>query len=127
MTAPPTSSPRLTTADWTVVCVALVLPTAITWFYFVALAKSPALVQQTAYVVVKASQFALPIVWVWFVQRERPRWPPPSTRGLLLGAAFGLLVAAAMAALYLLVLKPRGLFTQPAIEVQEKIKSFGLN
>jgi membrane protease YdiL (CAAX protease family) len=127
MAAPSTSSPRLTTADWTIVCIALVLPTAITWFYFIVLAKAPAAVQQTAYGAVKTIQFALPLAWVWLAQRQRPRWPRFSSGGLMLGAAFGVLVGAAMAALYFSVLKPRGLFEQPAMEVQQKIKSFGLD
>jgi len=126
MTAPPAAKP-LTTADWAIVVVALFLPTAITWFYFIVLAKAPAAVQQTAYAAVKTVQFALPVVWVWLVQRERPAFPRPSRKGLLLGALFGLAVAAAMAVLYFAVLKPRGLFAEPANEVKTKIKAFGIN
>ena len=107
--------------------VALLLPSAITWLYFIALAHAPAAIQQTAYAALKMVQFSLPIVWVWLVQRERPRWPAPNSRGLLLGAAFGLAVAVAMAALYLAVLEPRGLFTLPAQQVQAKVGAFGLD
>jgi membrane protease YdiL (CAAX protease family) len=122
-----TAAKPLTGADWAVVVVALILPTAITWFYFIALAKAPAAVQQTAYAAVKSVQFALPAVWVWLVQRERLTIPRPRFNGLLLGAVFGLAVAAAMAALYFAVLKPRGLFAAPAGEVRAKIAGFGIN
>lgn len=105
----------------------MLLPTAITWFYFIVLAKAPAAVQQAAYGTVKTIQFALPVAWVWLVQRERPKLPRPTSKGLLLGVAFGLAVAVLMAALYFAVLKPRGLFAGPAEEVQTKLKSFGLN
>ena len=121
------SLPHASPADWAVVIVALLLPTAITWFYFIFLAHAPEVIQQTAYATVKAIQFALPIAWVWLVQHQRPRWPRLTSRGLLLGAAFGLAVAALMAALYAGVLQPRGLFQQPAQEVRQKISSFGLD
>src|SRR5262245_14445514 len=124
---PAADSQPLTAADRAIVLVALVLPSAITWVYFIALAQAPAAIQQTVYAAAKSVQFALPLVWIWLVQRERPRWPQPTSRGLALGAAFGLAVAASMAALYWFVLAPRGLFELPAQRVQAKIAAFGLN
>jgi len=119
------SRPHL--ADRAILVAALLLPSAITWIYFIALAHAPAAAQQIAYAALKAIQFALPLAWVWIVHRERPRWPPLNSRGLLLGAAFGLAVALAMAALYRILLEPRGLFALPAQQVQTKITAFGLD
>lgn len=116
----------LGSADKAVLLAALVLPTAVTWLYFVALDGAPAAVQQTAYSLGKIAQFALPVVWVLLIRRERlVNWRPDG-RGLLLGAAFGLVVAGGMAALYFLWLKPSGQFDLPAAAVREKVKSFGV-
>ena len=69
-------------ADHALLAVALVLPTLVTWLYFVALAAYPSVVQQGAYAVGKGVQFALPVVWIWLVLRQRPalarRQPAPS-------------------------------------------------
>jgi membrane protease YdiL (CAAX protease family) len=115
----------LSKADWTALALALALPTAVTWLYFIALDGAPAAAQQAAYSIGKAIQFALPIVWVWIVQRQRPRLRPPTSSGLLLGGLFGLAVGAAMIALYFYYFKPAGAFDVPAAAVLAKVKSFG--
>jgi membrane protease YdiL (CAAX protease family) len=121
------SRPPPTAAERAVLVFALILPTAVTWLYFVALDGAPAAIQQTAYSIGKIAQFALPVVWVFLICRERPGAGKPDSRGLLLGAAFGLLVAGAMLALYFLWLKPSGHFDLPAAAVREKVKSFGVS
>ncbi len=115
----------LSRADWIVVGIALVLPTLVTWVYFILLNGAPAAAQQTAYTAGKTIQFSLPVIWVWLVQRERPRLRRPKTWSLLIGGAFGLLVAAAMIALYAMVLKPSGLLDKVEETVLTKVKSFG--
>ncbi len=117
--------PHFSGADWAIVIVASFLPTLVTWLYFIALAKADPLLQKAAYAVGKSMQFALPVVWIWLVKRQRPRLVPPSGAGLLLGAAFGLLVAAAMATLYFGLLQPAGTFVEPAKAVREKVAAFG--
>jgi CAAX protease family protein len=115
----------LTRADWIIVGVALALPTLVTWVYFILLNGAPARAQQTAYTVGKTIQFALPLVWVWLVQRERPRLRRPRIWSLVTGGAFGLLVAAGMIGLYAMVLKPSGLLDKVEEAVLIKVKSFG--
>jgi len=112
-----------THADWAIISIALVLPTAITWVYFIWLNGAEKWLQQGAYGSGKTVQFALPIVWVWLVQRERqwPRWPSPWS--VAVGIGFGLIVAAAMQAIYSAV--PQ-VFDAPGAEVRKKVESFGI-
>src|SRR5262245_49709842 len=117
----------LTPADKAVVALSLVLPTAVTLVYFVALDGAPERVQQTAFTLGKAIQFALPLAWVLFVMKERPNFVRPDWRGLIEGGLFGLAVAGLMAAVYLAWLKQGGYMLKPAEEIREKIKSFGVN
>jgi hypothetical protein len=116
-----------TTSDRIAILVALVLPTAVTWLYFVALDGAPAALQQTAYGVGKAIQFGLPIVWVALVQRRRLDILVFSRSGHGLGLHFGLVVGVAIAGLYALVLKPLGAFDEPAEAVRGKVASFGVH
>ena len=53
-----------------VLIVAIVLPTVVTWIYFVSLKDSPAAVQKGAYGIGKTIQFALPGIWIWLCCRE---------------------------------------------------------
>jgi membrane protease YdiL (CAAX protease family) len=123
----PSSATPVSAAERAVLIFALLLPTAVTWLYFVALDGAPAFVQQAAYSIGKTVQFALPVVWVYWIRRESLRTWQPNSRGLLIGAAFGAVVAAGMFALYWGWLKPNGEFDAPAAEVREKVKSFGVH
>jgi uncharacterized protein len=114
-----------TTGDRFMIAVALLLPTAVTWLYFVALDGAPARLQQGAYGIGKAVQFGLPVVWVFWIQRRRERLEVPRSWSLIAGAVFGLAVAGLMAVLYFHVLEPAGLFAEPAKAVTAKVKSFG--
>ncbi|HEY2411087.1 MAG TPA: type II CAAX endopeptidase family protein [Pirellulaceae bacterium] len=105
--------------------VALVLPTLITWIYFILLNGAPAALQQTAYTLGKIVQFSLPAIWVFLIQRERQKLNRPAAWSLIAGSLFGLTVAAAMAAIYFCILKPSGLLTGPIAVVRTKIQSFG--
>jgi membrane protease YdiL (CAAX protease family) len=113
----------LSRADWTVIVVALASPTAITWVYFILLNGADRSLQQGAYLIGKTIQFALPIVWVWLVQRDR-QWPRvPSAWSVAVGIGFGLIVAAAMQVIYHSV--PQ-VFDAPGAEVRKKVESFGI-
>src|SRR6185295_2761712 len=94
-----------TIADRAIIAVALVLPTVITYIYFLWLNDAPKTIQQIVYAVVKTIQFALPAFWVLLIQRQRPQFNRPSNWSLLVGVVFGLAVGAAMVALYF-ALKP---------------------
>jgi membrane protease YdiL (CAAX protease family) len=117
--------PALTAADRAVVGVSLVLPTVVTWVYFILLNGAPATLQQGAYGIGKTIQFALPIVWVLLVQRERPKFRPPGSWSLMVGAMFGVTVAAAMIGMYFFALKPTGILDEPSKAVLAKVESFG--
>lgn len=112
-------------ADQGVIAVAIVLPTLVTWMYFEAFAASPT-ATKIAFGIGKTIQFALPLAWVFLVQRQPVRVTWPKRDGLLLGALFGAAVGAAMLALYYFVLNPRGFFTGPAEEVRQKVAEFGV-
>jgi membrane protease YdiL (CAAX protease family) len=114
------------TSECSVLAFAMALPAAMTWVYFVLLANSSELAQQTAYSIEKIVQFALPIVWIALVRRERLRWPPPNTRGLLLGIGFGLVVVGAMAALYFGWFRSSGEFSDEAQKMCEKLRGIGI-
>ena len=108
-------------------CLAMVLPSFVTLLYFVALAGTNESIQQFAYAIGKSIQFALPIVWVGLICRERLGWPVPTTRGLAGGFGFGLLVLVAMMLLYHHVLQPLGVFTSAAVEVRAKVMGLGIS
>ena len=117
--------PAGTSTERVILVLGLALPTLVTWLYFVALDGQSAALQQGAYGVGKSIQFALPVVWVCVVLRERPQFRRPGIAGLALGAVFGLGVMIAMVAIYYGWLQRAGLFDAPAVEVQKKVASFG--
>ena len=125
MTRPPSRQ-----AELSVVAVATLLPTFVTLMYFVVLARSPAALQQSAYGIGKAIQFALPAVWVFLVCREPFRWKRPTSAGVWLGLIFGLAVLAAMIGLYHLWLKPIGYMDASsgvAEQIRQKVVGLGLD
>ncbi len=121
----PSTPPK---GEYAILGIALLLPSLVTWLYFVALASSPVAVQLTASGIGKTVQFALPAVWVYWVCRERLEWLRPTRVGLLSNLLFGGIVVAAMMALYHLWLKPGGYLSpeSPAgLEVLAKVRGFG--
>src|SRR4051812_16763396 len=119
------STPRGLPADRAVLALAIILPTAVTWLYFIALDGAPRWLQQGAYGLGKTIQFALPAVWICLVRGAWPNVPRPPGWSLVVGGAFGFAVAAAMMVLYLVVLKPAGLLEGPTAAVRAKVESFG--
>ncbi len=111
--------------DTAAVVFALVVPTLVTWVYFVLLAKHAPAVQQVAYSIGKGIQFGFPVVWVLAVQRQRLGWHWPGRPGMLEGLGFGILIFVATLALYHLWLGPIGFLDAPAVEIREKILGFG--
>lgn len=122
------ASPRNATyrGEWSVLLLALALPTVVTWVYFVALDGAPAAFQQAAYGLGKAAQFGLPVAWVFVVCRERLTFRRPPGRSLVTGAVLGLTIAAGMAVLYFTIRSGTSLFDGPAAAVQTKVQSFGV-
>lgn len=120
------TEPR-TPRDLAAVLVALVLPTAITWLYFFEASTWSKEAQLGVFSVVKTVQFALPIVWVRFVQKGRPSLRPHGTQGIAVGVAFGAVVACAMFALYWGALRGSELVAQATPAIRAKVTGAGLN
>jgi len=112
-------------SDRAVLGLAILLPTAVTWLYFIALDGAPRWLQQGAYGLGKTIQFALPAVWICLVRGAWLKVSRPPGWSLFVGGAFGLAVAAAMMVLYLAVLKPAGVLEGPTAAVRAKVESFG--
>jgi membrane protease YdiL (CAAX protease family) len=116
-----------TRADRLAVLFALVLPMLVTLVYFVWAEGLPAGVQQGTYAVGKVVQFTFPLAWVVLIQRRRPRLARPTLAGLAQGIGFGLLVLAAMLALYHGYLEPSGLLDSAASAMRAKVLGMGID
>ena len=111
---------------WTVISIALVLPTVVTWLYFVALAEQESGWQQLAAVLGKSVQFLIPVVWVCGIERQRLEFTPKGSMGLIPGAVFGITVVMAMLIVYHGWLKPMGAFDLAGDEIRSKVASLGI-
>jgi membrane protease YdiL (CAAX protease family) len=119
--ADPSREP-LTGADWQAVLLALIFPTAATWAYFVLLAGST--YAQAVYASGKLLQFAFPVCWVALWHRRRLRPAAPSSSGVGQGLALGLIVVAAMMALYYGYLKTSPILASAPVEIAKKMVDF---
>src|SRR5262249_43946122 len=86
----------------------------------------------TVYALAKVVQFALPILWLWYLARKRFENVKtsllalkPNSRGLGIGLAFGLLVAAGILLVYFSLLRSGDLLAQTPALVREKVSQFG--
>jgi membrane protease YdiL (CAAX protease family) len=115
-----------------VLAFALVFPAAMAFVYFIALSPAVASGQQAnplmqaAYAVGKVIQFSLPVLWLFIVDRGALRPRRPSWRGVPLGIAFGLAVAALAFALYYGWLAGGPLFHETPARLRSKLAEFGL-
>jgi membrane protease YdiL (CAAX protease family) len=105
----------------------MLLPTAVTWLYFIALAGEPAAIQLGAGAVGKAVQFALPVVFVFWIGRQRPKFAWARASDIAIGLASGAAIMAAMLGLYFLLLKPAGLMELAVAPAQQKVIGMGLD
>lgn len=114
--------------------VGLLLPTVVTWVYFDLLSTWAAAVQQVAYAVGKAVQFALPLLG-WKFRQARVAKAESSTsevkpeyaRSMLWGLVTGVAIAAFALAMYHWVLEPSGWMDAAKAQAQGKLKDMGLN
>lgn len=104
---------------------ALALPTLVTWLYFVAYAGHPWM--QAVYGGGKLAQFALPLLCAFLIEKSRPRPVRPETRGLIWGGLFGLVVVAAMLALYYGAIKSSPLLDGAPEAIVEKLGGMGVD
>ena len=99
-----------------ILIVALVFPFILTLNYFVILANAPPTIQQAAYGAGKVIQFALPILWVGLICKERCWLRPINRRGFIEGTLFGVAVFVAMLAVYLFWLRlPSGVLAPDSL------------
>ncbi len=124
MSAKPSGFAR---GDRIVLGVAMVLPLVITWVYFVLLSGSHPALQRGVAIVGKSVQFALPVVWVGLICRERLGWIAATWRGVSGGFGFGLLVFVTMIVGWHQVLEPRGELQAAADEIRTKVIELGVD
>jgi hypothetical protein len=132
-----TTSHSLSPADKAAVAMALVLPTLVTWFYFVAMNGASPGWQQAAAGLGKTIQFAFPMLWLLCrpkrtevrcaMEEEGRKRPGARVWGLALGAGFGLLVFALALAVYGGWLKPSGCLDEAGRRMAAKVTGFGVH
>lgn len=105
---------------------ALLLPSLVTWVYFVVLARFPASLQQSAYGLGKGLQFLFPVFWWVAVQRRRLVWQLPRGPGWMAGCLSGLAILAATWVLYVSVLEPQAVFASAEAPILNKVRGFGV-
>ncbi len=126
-----------------VLAIAIVLPTIVTWIYFVSLKESAASVQQTAYGVGKIIQFALPVVWIGWFCRENLTSLLPWADGNFAGVApaktvkrsqatwiaigFGALVTVSVFVGFYFIVTPMGLAEPLIAQVNKKVAGMSLD
>jgi membrane protease YdiL (CAAX protease family) len=107
--------------------IGLLLPTAVTWIYFVLAANYAEGVQRAVGLAVKSLQFAFPLAWAAFVLREPLRWQRPRRDGVALGIVFGLVVTAGGWLLFQSLLRDHAVFTAASDAIRAKVAGFGLD
>jgi hypothetical protein len=120
-------SPPHATLQWFGVIFAIVFPTISTWAYFVLSDRFSAGTQQAIYLVLKTIQFGFPLVWVLAVLRRPLRMSRPNSRGLALGAGFGIFVVGAGWVMFDTVLRDTTAIADATPRIHEKITQFGID
>ena len=126
-----------------VLAIAIVLPTIVTWVYFVSLKDSAASVQQIAYGIGKTIQFALPIVWIGWFCRERLATVLPWVDGNFVGlepaktlsrsqaskiaVGLGMFVAVSVFVGFYFLVTPMGLADPLTAQVNKKVAGMSLD
>lgn len=126
-----------------VLAIAIVLPTIVTWIYFVLLKESAASVQQVAYGIGKTIQFALPVVWAWWFCREKLTSLLPWADGNFveiesantlkrsqatwLAVGFGIFVAVSVFVAFYFLVTPMGMAEPLVAQVNEKVSGMSLD
>jgi membrane protease YdiL (CAAX protease family) len=116
--------------DYAALAFALVFPTIMTWLYFVALVDDSSRVNPLimfAFGAGKFVQFTFPLLYVWWFERERIGFTPPSRLGMGPALLFGLIIAAAINVLYFAWLKHSPLLGETTPEkIFGKLKQFDM-
>jgi membrane protease YdiL (CAAX protease family) len=112
---------------WFGVLLALVFPTFVTWAYFFQAAGSGQGVQQAVMATLKVVQFALPLVWTWFVLGERIEWQRLTGRGIGTGLGFGVAVVVVGWFVYEFGIAGTSTLIAAADEIRAKVAEFGID
>ena len=107
--------------------IGLILPTLITWIYFVEAADYSAGLQRTVGLTTKCAQFAFPILWIWLALKERIPRSRPSLRGTSLGLMFGIAVAVCGWIVFEQFLRDSSAFAAALQPIRAKVAGFGLD
>jgi len=121
------STPHLETstpAHWGVLIVVMALPSLAAWLYFIALSGSAGV--KPMYFGSKVVQFAIPALWMAFVQKQRLQRVPPDVRSIRLGAMIGAAMVAAGCAAYFGYLKHQPRFANVPESIGTKLTDMGL-
>ncbi len=107
--------------------VVAVYPACFTWLYFVALSPTGPAWQRIAYLVGKAAQFILPVVWLLLGLPPPARIGGRSWRWLAAGLVFGSAVLGVMSLAYNAWLHQADLLQAAADNVRHKLGEFGID
>ncbi len=120
--------PTATISDWIAVTFAMLVPTVVTLVYFQWLKDSDSSLQQIAYGIGKVIQFGFPMAWVLIWYRHKLTWSGQrNPKQVWLGVGFGVLVVAAMFAIYFLLIAPSEVAAGLTEMVKEKIGGLELD
>ena len=105
----------------------LLLPTCITWVYFVACKDASAMVQKSAYGVGKIAQFFIPVIAVWLAIDRKFSFHWPRKKGMFVGVLFGTMVVALMLAIYFFRMTDHPMLDSLRENILDKVTGFGVD
>jgi hypothetical protein len=109
---------------------AMTFPTLMAWIYFKQLGASGGTanpLQQAAYFGSKVIQFALPVLWLWLLQRKIWAMRRPHFTGWPVGVGFGLVVAGSMIGLYYGYFRGSSVLADTPEKLHDKLQQFGVD
>lgn len=113
-------------AQWNILTAGMLLPTGVTWVYFMILHGTPPILQHTAYALLKGAQFALPIAAVWCLARRELWHARFHGQGVGRGIVFGILVAILVHGVYEWLISDSASGARLREMIWEKIAGMGL-
>lgn len=105
----------------------LLLPSIVTWAYFVASSEFSAQIQQVAYGLGKLAQLLLPILVVMWAADLKFSFHWPNSKGMVLGVVFGLLVVGLMFGIYHLRMTEHPMLDSLRKNILAKVTGFGVD
>ncbi len=113
------------------VCIAIALPSVVTWLYFFQAEGTKSDVQVVIFGGLKVSQFAFPILWIYFAQRKELQWSfaknGSQKAGIVEGLLFGGVVSVSMFVLYFGLLRGSPAIASAVDPIRAKVAGFGID